>query len=206
VRNTVHSMNDIRNSVSETEKGIKRLGERSQEISSIVEIIKDIAGRTHTLALNAGMQAVAAGEAGRGFSVVADEVQRLAETARESTDQIAALVQSIQAEAAETMATMNKTIDQVVQGSGLAETAGKRMRRTQQTTDKLVTAVAQIAERSKGQLAITDALRGQAIELQESTMATEQELQEQHAQTDNMFTYLRELVQSVRVFKLSDAA
>jgi twitching motility protein PilJ len=206
VRSTMRSMNDIRTSISETEKGLKRLGERSQEVGGIVEIIKDIAGRTHTLALNAGMQAVAAGEAGRGFSVVADEVQRLAETARESTDQIAALVQSIQAEAAETMATMNKTIDQVVHGSELAENAGKRMRRTQMSTDELVAAVAQIAERSKGQLAITEVLRSQAVELQESTVATEQELQSQNAQTENMFTYLQELVQSVRVFKLPNAA
>ena len=131
-------MEEIRNSVGEAEKSIKRLGERSQEISTIVEIIKDIAERTHTLALNAGMQAVAAGEAGRGFSVVADEVQRLAETARDSTNQITALVKSIQAESSESMATMNKTLSQVVQGSELAERAGKRMRITQKATDDLV--------------------------------------------------------------------
>ena len=206
VRNTVRSINDIRSSVGETEKGIKRLGERSQEIGSIVEIIRDIADRTHTLALNAGMQAVAAGDAGKGFSVVADEVQRLAETARESTDQIGTLVRSIQAEASETMSTMNKTIDQVVQGSDLAEKAGKRMRLTRRSTEELVTAVQQIAEQSKTQAVITAELREQAAELQLSTAATEQELREQNAQTENMFQYLTRLVQSVQVFKLSDAA
>jgi twitching motility protein PilJ len=202
VRNTVQSINDIRNSVGETEKGIKRLGERSQEIGSIVEIIRDIAERTHTLAINAGMQAVAAGEAGKGFSMVADEVQRLAETARESTDQIASLVKSIQAEASETMATMNQTIDQVVRGSELAEKAGKRMRLTRRNTEALVAAVAQITERSKAQATITDELRGQAANLQQSTAATEQELRKQIGQTKTMFQYLKKLVQSVQVFKL----
>ena len=206
VRKTVRSMNDIRSTVSETEKSIKRLGERSQEISAIVEIIKDIAERTHTLALNAGMQAVAAGEAGRGFSVVADEVQRLAETARESTNQISALVQSIQAESSETMATMNKTISQVVEGSELAERSGKRMRITQKTTQDLINAVEQIAERSKSLVTVNETLRTQANQLQESTLATEQELTQQAKQTRSMFQYLQNLVQSVRVFKLPKAA
>jgi methyl-accepting chemotaxis protein len=206
VRNTVRNINEIRNSVGETEKSIKRLGERSQEIGGIVEIIKDISERTHTLALNAGMQAVAAGEAGRGFSVVADEVQRLAETARESTDQIAALVQSIQAEASETMTIMNKTVSQVVEGSELAEKAGKRMRRTQRTTQDLVAAVEKIAERSKSQVFINEDLRASAGELARSTEATEQELREQTMQTENLFKYLSALVKSVRVFKLPDAA
>ena len=206
VRDTVRSIDDIRNSVSETEKSIKRLGERSQEIGGIVEIIKDIAERTHMLALNAGMQAVAAGDAGRGFSVVADEVQRLAETARESTEQIAALVQSIQAESSETMATMNKTISQVVQGSELAGEAGKRMRRTQQHSQELVAAVQQIAERSKVQEAISGELREQAVSLEQSTAATEGALREQTTQTENLFNYLSNLVKSVRVFKLPQAA
>jgi methyl-accepting chemotaxis protein len=206
VRNTVQNINEIRNSVGETEKSIKRLGERSQEIGGIVEIIKDISERTHTLALNAGMQAVAAGEAGRGFSVVADEVQRLAETARESTDQIAALVQSIQAEASETMTIMNKTVSQVVEGSELAEKAGKRMRRTQRTTEDLVAAVEKIAERSKSQVLINEDLRVSTNALEQSTQATEQELREQTTQTENLFKYLSALVKSVRVFKLPDAA
>ncbi len=206
VRDTVQSINEIRNSVGETEKSIKRLGERSQEIGGIVEIIKDIAERTHTLAINAGMQAVAAGEAGRGFSVVADEVQRLAETARESTRQIAALVQSIQAESSETMSTMNKTIGQVVAGSELAAKAGQRMRFTQRNTQELVAAVQQIAERSKVQEAINVELHDRANKLEQSTAATEQELREQTEQAESMFEYLSNLVKSVRVFKLPEAA
>lgn len=206
VRTTVQSMGEIRNSVGEAEKSIKRLGERSQEVGAIVQIIKDIAERTHTLALNAGMQAVAAGEAGRGFSVVADEVQRLAETARESTNQITALVNSIQSESSESMATMNKTISQVVSGSELAERAGKRMRLTQKATEELVGSVGQIADRSKLLEATNLELREQANALQKSTEATEQELQAQTEQTNTLVKFLQNLVQSVRVFKLPEAA
>ncbi len=130
----------------------------------------------------------------------------MAETARESTDQIANLVQSIQSEASETMARMNKTIEQVVEGSTLAENAGKRMRLTRRSTDELVSAVSQISDRSKSQLAINEDLRSQAVKLQESTTATEQELKEQGAQTENMFLHVQGLVESVRVFKLPESA
>ena len=85
VTDTVRDMESIRETIAETEKRIKRLGERSQEISGIVNLINTIAERTHVLALNASMQAAVAGEAGRGFAVVAEEVQRLAESSRNAT-------------------------------------------------------------------------------------------------------------------------
>ena len=99
-------------------KRIKRLGERSQEITGIVNLINTIAERTHVLALNASMQAAAAGDAGRGFAVVAEEVQRLAESSRQATQQIAQLVNNIQIETSDTINTVNKTIAQVVLGIG----------------------------------------------------------------------------------------
>lgn len=206
VRATTQKMEDIRTTVSEAEKITKRLGERSQEIGSIVEIIKDIAERTHTLALNAGMHAIIAGEAGRGFSVVADEVQRLAETVRESTKQITTLVRSLQAESAESMITMNKTITQVVQVVELAERSGKRMSVTQKTTQDLATAVNQIAERSKLLEVTNSTLHEQAMALQNSTHATERAMQTQAEQTNVLIQIMHNLVQSVRIFKLPNVA
>ncbi|MCB1717989.1 MAG: hypothetical protein KDK05_22905, partial [Candidatus Competibacteraceae bacterium] len=123
-----------------------------------------------------------------------------------STAQIATLVQSIQAESSETMATMNKTISQVVEGSELAERSGKRMRVTQKATLELVSAVQQIAERSTSLVETNEALRGQAAQLRQSTQATEQELEGQAQQTRGMFTYLQNLVAAVRVFKLPESA
>jgi methyl-accepting chemotaxis protein len=100
VNESIKGMEGIRESIAESEKRIKRLGERSQEISGIVNLINTIAERTHVLALNASMQAAAAGDAGRGFAVVAEEVQRLAESSRQATQQIAQLVNNIQIETA----------------------------------------------------------------------------------------------------------
>ena len=88
VRNTINGMNNIRGNIQETRTLIKRLGESSQEIGNIVEIIKSIADQTNILALNAAIQANSAGEAGRGFAVVADEVQRLAERSSNATKRI----------------------------------------------------------------------------------------------------------------------
>src|SRR5206468_8912716 len=96
VRQTVGGMHRIRSEVQETSKKIKRLGESSQEIGQIVQLIEDIADQTNLLALNAAIQAAMAGEHGRGFAVVADEVRRLAERASVATKQIAGLVTSIQ--------------------------------------------------------------------------------------------------------------
>lgn len=202
VQSTINEMNEIRETISETEKRIKRLGERSQEISGIVDIINNIAERTHVLALNASMHAAAAGEAGRGFAVVADEVQRLAESSRNATSQIAGLVNNIQMETAETMSTMNKTITQVVEGSNIAEKAGQQMQETQKNTEELVQSVAQIAERSLKQAKLNELLRQKANEIKHSTEETGKELQQQSSDTISLVESASALMNSVRVFRL----
>lgn len=141
VLDTAEGMNEIRSTIQETGKRIKQLGERSQEIGGIVKVIDDIAERTSVLALNANMQASAAGEAGRGFRVVADEVQRLAERSKEATDQIAKLVAGIQNETSETMATMDRSIAQVVKGGELAELAAGQVRALEKISEVLHAAV-----------------------------------------------------------------
>lgn len=203
---TANGMNEIRETIAETEKRIKRLGERSQEINGVVEIINNIAERTHILSLNASMQAAAAGDAGRGFAVVANEVQRLAESSRESTSVIAGLINNIQAETAETMAAMNKAITQVVEGSELAEATGYKMRSTQETTAELVGAVEQIAKRSMLQAQFSQVLRSQTEQAQKSTEETNAEIKLQATQTNNLVAYSRQLLDSVNVFKLPGAS
>src|SRR5205085_6522208 len=124
VRQTIQGMDNIRDQIQETSKRIKRLGESSQEIGSIVELINDIAEQTNILALNAAIQAASAGEAGRGFAVVADEVQRLAERASNATKRIEALVQTMQSDTNEAVSSMEQTTAEVVAGARLAEDAG----------------------------------------------------------------------------------
>ncbi len=202
VNGTVTGINATRDTIRETEKRIKRLGERSQEISGAVNLINSIAERTHILALNASMHAASAGEAGRGFAVVADEVQRLAENARRATDQIASLVSNIQTETVDTVAAMNAAISQVVEGSQMAEQAGERMRETQQTTAELVASVRQIAAGSATQAKISNELRDRVRQIEEGSERTRQQLDEQGVQTTNLLRYAGVLVDAVRVFKL----
>jgi len=202
VTQTLTGMADIRETVQETGKRIKQLGERSQEISHVIEIINTIAERTTVLALNASMQATAAGDAGKGFSVIAEEIQRLAESSRESTGQISTLVRNIQQETNTTIATMDQTIEQVVNGSVKAEDATTQMKEVLETTSQLVEAVNHIAETSREQVGITEVLKHKAESILKSTQSTGQELLSLTGLSRNMSEYAQRLVQSVGVFTL----
>ena len=202
VNGTVKGMESIRETIAETEKRIKRLGERSQEISGIVNLINTISERTHVLALNASMQAAVAGEAGRGFAVVAEEVQRLAESSRNATQQIATLVNNIQLETNETISTVNRTIGQVVQGSEQAQKAGDQMRRTQEITGQLVAQVKRISDASDQQKTVSANLLGSVQRIGESTARTAQQIDAQNVDTASLLQSAHRLVESVNVFKL----
>lgn len=202
VMSSVEGINSIRNTISETEKRIKRLGERSQEISGIVSLINSIAERTHILALNASMHAASAGEAGRGFAVVADEVQRLAENAREATSEISTVVNNIRVETADTVAIMNTVITQVAEGTQLANQASQSMKNTQMVTNDLVSSVQHIARSSEQQVSISKQLLERARKIKESTERTGRELVEQTKSTDRLVRYSEDLVSIVGVFKL----
>ncbi|MBC7982463.1 MAG: HAMP domain-containing protein [Candidatus Obscuribacterales bacterium] len=202
VTGTLRGMTDIREVIQETGKRIKRLGERSQEISGIVDIINKIAERTTVLALNASMQAAAAGDAGRGFGVVADEVQRLAESTRNAAGQIGTLIKSMQIETNDTIGTMENAIGQVVEGSKMAEAAGKQIGDTQGATTALVQSVRQIAASSEEQAQLSVTLRDRAHTMISGGRTTGAQLTQQVEETIHLTDFARLLVDSVRVFKL----
>jgi hypothetical protein len=168
----------------------------------VVTIINGISERTHILALNASMHAASAGEAGKGFAVVANEVQKLAENAREATSQISSLVNNIQVETADTVTTMNDAISQVVRGTALAQQAGNEMRETRDTTADLVQLVQRIAESSKIQAKTSQRLQERAVQIQKSTDQTYDQLQAQGVRTDKLESLSSGLVQSVGIFTL----
>lgn len=202
VLDTINGITSIRDTIRETEKRIKRLGERSQEIGGVVNLINDIAERTHILALNAAMHAASAGEAGRGFAVVANEVQKLAENSREATSKISSLVNNIQVETADTVTTMNNAISQVVRGTELAQQAGDEMRETRDTTAELVQLVQIIASSSTNQSEISQRLVQRAKQIEKSTEQTYGQLQDQSLQTEHLVNLSDLLVSSVKVFTL----
>ena len=199
---TVNGIRTIRETISETEKRMKRLGDRSQEITGIVNLINTIAERTHILALNASMHAASAGEAGKGFAVVADEVQRLAESARTSTNEISAMVNNIRVETSDTVNIMNTLITQVAEGSRTAERAGTQMSDTEAVTQSLVETVNVIAEQATRQAEVANQVRDRATIIRKFTEKTARELHLQSESTDGLRHYAALLVESVNVFTL----
>ena len=145
VENTIKGMQGIREQIQETSKRIKRLGESSQEIGEIVELISDITEQTNVLALNAAIQAASAGEAGRGFTVVAEEVQRLAERSAEATKQIAAIVKTIQTDTKDAVGAMESATRDVVEGAQLSDAAGQALSEIDAVSNETARLIEQIS-------------------------------------------------------------
>jgi twitching motility protein PilJ len=127
VQEAISSMQQLREQMQESSKRIKRLGDSSLEIGDIVDLIAGITEQTQVLALNAAIQAASAGEAGRGFAVVAEEVQRLAERCGDAARQIAQLVKTVQLDAQEAVAAMERSTQRVVDGARRSDTAGSAL-------------------------------------------------------------------------------
>jgi methyl-accepting chemotaxis protein len=202
VDKTVSGITQSRDLIRETEKRIKRLGERSQEISQAVGLINSIAERTGLLALNASMQATVAGEAGRGFALVAEEVKRLSENAREATREISTLVSAIQSETSDTVLAMNNAITQIVDTSRLADQAGSEMKGTQQATEDLAGNVRAIAATSIEQAQAGQSLQMRAIAIQTASRETSRQLTLQAIDTEKLVEAASALLREVSVFKL----
>ncbi len=152
VSNTIKGMQRIRNQVQSTSKRIKQLGESAQQIGEIVQLISDVADRTSLLALNASIQAAMAGEAGQGFGVVAEEVERLSQRCNEATKQMAKLVKSVQSETSEAIAGMEESIAEVVEGSKLASQAGEALADIDAVSDRLAELINAISNAAKQQV------------------------------------------------------
>jgi twitching motility protein PilJ len=202
VRNTIEGMNRIREQAQETSKRIKRLGETSQEIGQIVQLIDDIADRTSILALNASIQAAAAGEAGRGFAVVAEEVERLAVRSTEATKKIAALVKAIQGETNEAITAMDRSIQEVVSGSKVANQAGQSLQEIEQVSVRLAELIQQISLASKQQARGSETLAKSMSDISQITQQTASGTKQTAESVNSLAKLADELRNSVATFKL----
>ncbi len=202
VQNSISGMNDIREQIQETSKRIKRLGESSQEIGEIVELISDITEQTNVLALNAAIQAASAGEAGRGFSVVAEEVQRLAERSAEATKQIGAIVKTIQADTQDAVAAMEKSTTGVVEGAKLSDAAGQALTEIDSVTKNLAQLIQKISADTQTQAASASKVARNMQDILEINRQTTSGTQQTASSIKELADVASDLKASVSGFKL----
>ena len=203
VQDAIGGMNSIRDQIQETSKRIKRLGESSQEIGEITELIADITEQTNVLALNAAIQAASAGEAGRGFSVVAEDVQRLAERSGDATRQIAALVKAIQTDTQDAVAAMERSTQGVVEGARLSDNAGTALSEIDRVSRRLAELIEQISSSASKE---ADQANEVASNIQHIFAVTEQTGESTRTTANQVRDLARmadELRQSVARFKIA---
>ncbi len=203
VQNSIEGMNAIRQRIQETSKRIKRLGESSQEIGEIVDVITDIAEQTNVLALNAAIQAAAAGEAGRAFAVVAEEVQLLAERSADATTQIASLVKTIQSDTQEAVGAMEGSIQGVVEGARLSDTAGQSLKEIEEVTGNLAEMIESIAVSAETQSVVAEEVRNIMRDVLRVTGETTEGTQRSATSVGQVAELAQALKSSVAQFRVS---
>ncbi|MEN9656676.1 MAG: hypothetical protein RL571_141 [Pseudomonadota bacterium] len=202
VQNQIKGMGEIREQIQETAKRIKRLGESSQEISEIVELISDITEQTNVLALNAAIQAAAAGEAGRGFSIVAEEVQRLAERSGEATKQISAIVKTIQTDTHDAVAAMEVSTQGVVEGAKLSDAAGRALTEIGQVSRDLARLIESIAHETEDQTLLASKVNISMRDILAITKQTSAGTRQSATAVGQLTALAQELKDSASGFKL----
>ena len=203
VQNAIGGMNSIRDQIQETSKRIKRLGESSQEIGEITELISDITEQTNVLALNAAIQAASAGEAGRGFSVVAEEVQRLAERSGDATRQISALVKAIQTDTQDAVAAMERSTQGVVEGAKLSDSAGTALSEIDRVSRRLADLIEQISTSATREAASANVVADNIQHIFAVTEQTGEGTRSTAQQVRELSRMAEELRQSVSRFKIA---
>ena len=203
VRNAIGGMNAIRDQIQETSKRIKRLGESSQEIGEITELISDITEQTNVLALNAAIQAASAGEAGRGFSVVAEEVQRLAERSADATRQISALVKAIQTDTQDAVAAMERSTQGVVEGAKLSDNAGTALTEIDQVSRRLSELIQHISNSTSREANLANVVADNIQHIFAVTEQTGEGTRSTASQVRELSRMADELRQSVSRFKIA---
>jgi twitching motility protein PilJ len=203
VRRSVAGIETIRTQMQDTAKRIKRLGESSQEIGEIVDLIADITERTNTLAVNAALQASAAGAAGRGFGQVAEEVQRLAGHSARAAQQIGAIVRTIQADTQDATSAVERCTERVVGQTGLAYAAGEALTHIEQVSGQLAGLIGAISQTTGEQRETAERIHAGMADILRITQITTDGSRNSADRAAQLAGLARELERSVAGFRLS---
>ncbi len=204
VHNTIVGMNTTRNQIQDTAKRLKRLGESSQQINEIVNLIQDVTEQTNVLSLNASIQAAMAGEAGRGFAVVAEEVQRLADRSARASSEISELVKNIQQDANNAISSMETTTEEVITGATMADEAGQALDEIESISQELYQVIETVASgatrESKAAATVTERMNT----LKEATEQSDLSVSQVAVALGNIRDVVGKLDKSVAGFQLPD--
>jgi methyl-accepting chemotaxis protein len=203
VRNSLASMQQIRAEVQTISKKIKSLGDRSLEISNIVNTIQDIAAQTHLLALNASIEAAGAGEAGLRFSVVADEVRKLAERASQATRDIGTLIKGVQVETQEAVVAMESGTREVESGYDVSLRAEEALQEIGKISQASAELAAEISHASQSQVRAAEATAGAVQAIAGAAVKTEQGVQQGRTNVEQLAHLAEELTAKLSRFKLA---
>ncbi len=203
VRQAIQAMQEVAESTSVTADTIKRLGKSSEEIGTIVSVINDIADQTNLLALNAAIEAARAGEQGRGFAVVADEVRKLAERTTKATKEISGMIRAIQDETTHAVSAMADGTAKVENGVRLANEAGDSLGKIVVGVQSVSDMIAHIATSTEEQSATTDEISKNMDSISEVSKMNVAAIGEVSKATNDMARLASELKDMVSSFRIS---
>ena len=202
VRDTIVGMNSTRNQIQDTAKRLKRLGESSQQINEIVNLIQDVTEQTNVLSLNASIQAAMAGEAGRGFAVVAEEVQRLADRSARASGEITELVKNIQQDANNAIASMETTTEEVITGATMADQAGQALDEIERISQELLEVIEKVAAEATEESKVANTISGRMNTLKSATEQSDMSVSQVAGALGQIRDVVDKLDKSVAGFRL----